>query len=91
MLEVQTKYQGGARMSDYQQYLREQEHIDFLLQQGYKIKKVKENLSGAIIEFKKGESIATLHLVTAEGRKYVSVKVIQQQKEESNQVADSNK
>jgi len=67
-------------MSDYQQFLQERDRIDFLLQKGYKIKQVKENLNGALVDFEKGEHTETLHLATAEGRKYISVKVIQQQK-----------
>jgi hypothetical protein len=78
-------------MSEFQQFLQERDHIDFLLQQGYKIKRVKENLSGALVEFKKGNDMEALHLLTAEGRKYVSVKVIQQQQAERNQVVDLNK
>lgn len=78
-------------MSDYQQFLKEQDQIDFLLEKGYKIKKVTENLSGAFVDFEKGENFDTLHIETAEGRKYFSVKVIQQQKEEMNQVVDVNK
>ena len=67
-------------MSDYQQFLQERDQIDFLLQKGYKIKKVTENLSGAIVDFEKSEDTETLHILTAEARKYLSVKVIQQQK-----------
>ena len=55
MLEVQylVKYQGGARMSDYQQFLQEQRPNGFSLQKGYKIKKVKENLTERLLNLKK--------------------------------------
>lgn len=70
-------------MSDYQQFLQERDQIDHLFQKGYKIKKVSENLSGAFIEFEHPEdsdSSETLQILTAEARKYFSVKVIQQAK-----------
>lgn len=71
-------------MSEYQQFLQERDRIDFLIQKGYKIKKITENLSGAIVEFEKSESHnkemkrETLHIVTPNARKYFSVKLIQQ-------------
>jgi len=70
-------------MSEYQQYLQERDRIDFLIQKGYKIKTIVENLNGAIVEFEKlddavGE-IETLHIETANARKYFAVKLIQQQ------------
>ena len=67
-------------MSDYQQFLQERDQIDVFLQKGYKIKSVKENLSGAFVDFEKSENVETVHVLTAEGRKYFSVKLIQQQK-----------
>lgn len=74
-------------MSEYQQFLQERDRIDFLIQNGYKMKSIIENLSGAFVNFKKSdnpeaeEKKETLHIVTPEGRKYFSVKLIQQQKE----------
>lgn len=74
----------GEGMSEYQQYLQEREKMDLLIQKGYKIKKVTENLSGAMVEFEKSESQSketkseTLHIVTPNARKYFSVKLIQQ-------------
>jgi hypothetical protein len=68
-------------MSDYQQFLQERDRIDFLIQKGYKIKCITENLSGAFVEFENLQnenSKETLHILTAEARKYFSVKVIQQ-------------
>lgn len=66
-------------MSDYQQYLQERDRIDYLYQKGYKIANIQENLEGALVEFQKTEEEKEiLHILTAEGRKYFSVKVIQQ-------------
>lgn len=78
-------------MSEYQQFLHERDQIDFLLQKGYKIKKVTENLNGALVDFNKEENTETLHIRTAEGRKYFSIKVIQQQKAEMYQAVDIKK
>lgn len=69
-------------MSDYQQYLTEREKIDFLIQKGYRIKGVLENLSGAFVQFEKGKDkgkeTETLHILTAEARKYFSVMIMKQ-------------
>lgn len=66
-------------MSDYQQYLQERDRIDYLYQKGYKISNIQEDLEGALVEFRKAEEEKeTLHILTAEGRKYFSIKVIQQ-------------
>ncbi len=74
-------------MSEYQQFLQERDRIDNLLQKGFKIKHITENLSGAFVEFEKrknhdGESNnETLHIITPEARKYFSVILIKQQTE----------
>ncbi|WP_349408323.1 hypothetical protein [Pseudalkalibacillus sp. SCS-8] len=63
-------------MSDYNAYLLEREQIDLLLDKGYKISSVTENLSGAFVTFKKQkEDSQTLHVKTADGRKYFSNKI----------------
>jgi predicted GNAT superfamily acetyltransferase len=61
-------------MSEYQEFLNERDKIDFLLQKGFNIEKVKENLSGAFVLFKHSENnrSATLHIKTANARKYFS-------------------
>ena len=72
-------------MSDYQQFLQEREQIDFLLEKGYKISKVTEDLNGAFVDFAKLNAKAdeavteTLHISTANARKYFAVKLIEQQ------------
>ncbi|MFD1736499.1 hypothetical protein ACFSCX_07965 [Bacillus salitolerans] len=69
-------------MSDYQQFLAERDKIDFLLQKGFRIKSVTENLSGAFVEFEKASEeeteIQVLHVLTAEARKYFSVVLMKQ-------------
>lgn len=68
-------------MSDYQEFLSERDKIDFLLQKGFKIEKVTENLSGAFVVFKNAENkrSATLHVKTANARKYFSNLLFQTQ------------
>ncbi|MDE5414826.1 hypothetical protein [Alkalihalobacterium chitinilyticum] len=75
-------------MAEYQQFIAEREKIDFLLEQGYMIKGVTENLSGAFVEFElkkpdpSGHKSPTerLHILTADARKYFSSIIIQQNK-----------
>jgi len=71
-------------MSEYQQFLQEREKIDFFIQKGFKIKSVTETLSGSFVDFVNEQSeekeTFTLHVSTAEGRKYFSVMIIEQQK-----------
>ncbi|MFK4998148.1 hypothetical protein ACI2OX_14655 [Bacillus sp. N9] len=54
------------------------------MDQGYKIKSITENLSGAFVEFERyTESQVeneTLHVLTANGRKYFSVILLEQQR-----------
>ena len=76
-------------MSSYSEFLAERDKIDFLVQQGYKIKQVHENLSGAFVEFhlsstnvsEKSNTKETLHILTADARKYFSALLIKQQNE----------
>jgi hypothetical protein len=65
-------------MSDYQEYLAEKEKIDLLINQGYEIDQVTENLSGAFVRFrsKQGNEYRELHIKTADGRKYFSFMLI---------------
>ncbi|MEH7408241.1 hypothetical protein ABWK29_15205 [Priestia megaterium] len=69
-------------MSSYHEYMAEREKIDFLLQKGFKITAVTENLSGAFVTFERtGNNQAeqeTLHILTADARKYFSSVLIQQ-------------
>ncbi len=69
-------------MSSYHEYMAEREKIDFLLQKGFKITAVTENLSGAFVTFERTEKNQTeqetLHILTADARKYFSSVLIQQ-------------
>ena len=69
-------------MSNYHEYMAEREKIDFLLQKGFKITAVTENLSGAFVTFERIEKNQTeqetLHILTADARKYFSSVLIQQ-------------
>ncbi|MCM3017473.1 putative GNAT superfamily acetyltransferase [Priestia megaterium] len=69
-------------MSSYHEYMAEREKIDFLLQKGFKITAVTENLSGAFVTFERPENNQTeqetLHILTADARKYFSSVLIQQ-------------
>ncbi len=60
-------------MTEYAEYVLEKEQIDLMLEKGYAIKEVKENLSGAFVTFEKGKDDSDiLHIKTADGRKYFS-------------------
>lgn len=66
-------------MSEYQEFLSERDKIDYLIQEGYKIEKVSENLSGAFVLFSNAaeKKSMTLHVKTANARKYFSNLLIQ--------------
>lgn len=68
------------RMSDHQQFLAERDKIDFLIQKGFRISDINENLNGAYVEFKhsKENLMETIHVSTANGRKYFSSILIKQ-------------
>jgi len=68
-------------MTEYQIFLQERDKIDFLLQKGYKMTSVIENLSGAFVDFEGNGQKETLHIITPEGRKYFAVMLIKQQLE----------
>lgn len=76
-------------MSDHREFEIEREKIDFLLEQGYIIKGVTENLSGAFVEFEyqgndNGKSKKErLHVLHPDSRKYFSTILVQQQKKQS--------
>lgn len=76
-------------MSDHREFEAEREKIDFLLEQGYVISGVTENLSGAFVEFQyKGNDSdksekERLHILHPDARKYFSTILVQQQKKQS--------
>ncbi|WP_078413686.1 hypothetical protein [Priestia abyssalis] len=69
-------------MSSYKEFVEERDKIDYYIQNGYTIKGVTENLSGAflLLESKDGEKQETLHILTADARKYFSSVLLQQKR-----------
>ncbi|MHC0035589.1 hypothetical protein [Pseudoneobacillus sp. C159] len=67
-------------MSEHQLFLAERDKIDFLIQKGYRIGFILENLNGAYVDFfhPDSEQKETIHVGTANGRKYFSSILIQQ-------------
>ncbi|CRK83159.1 hypothetical protein [Neobacillus massiliamazoniensis] len=67
-------------MSDYQQFLGERDKIDFLIQKGFRIKAVTEHLNGSSVDFydPNGNVTETLHIGTANARKYFSSLLMKQ-------------
>jgi hypothetical protein len=63
-------------MSEYKEFLLEKEKIDSLLDQGFQIVGVIENVSGAFVTFEKGEDgekeVRQIQIKMAEARKYFS-------------------
>ncbi|MFB5282499.1 hypothetical protein [Peribacillus sp. Hz7] len=72
-------------MSEYQEYVKERDQIDFLIQNGYRVKYITENLDGALVEFEKSDELSEkkkeiLNILTPNARKYLSAKLLEQQK-----------
>jgi hypothetical protein len=68
-------------LSEYQDFLQERDRLDFMVQQGYRIKNIVENLSGAFVQFENAEGEnETLQILTPDARKYFSVLLLKQQK-----------
>ena len=68
-------------LSEYQDFLQERDRLDYMVQQGYQIKNVVENLSGAFVEVENAEGESeTLQILTPDARKYFSVMLLKQQK-----------
>ncbi|MRH41729.1 hypothetical protein GH741_03460 [Aquibacillus halophilus] len=60
-------------MSEYKLYEKERNSIESLLEKGYRIKGVKDNLEGAIVVFEKEGKVAEhLQVMMADTRKYIS-------------------
>jgi len=71
-------------MSSFKEFALEKEKVDSYQDRGYKISHVTESLDGAHVEFvhqENGEDKQTLLLETADGRKYLSSIVFEQQQE----------
>jgi hypothetical protein len=61
-------------LSEHQLFLAERDRIDFLIQKGYRISFINENLNGSYVDFvhEIENALETLHISTANGRKYFS-------------------
>jgi len=71
-------------MSSSKEFVLEKEKIDFYLCNGYEISIVTESLDGAYVEFEQQDNCEdkqSLVLNTADGRKYLSSIIFEQQKE----------
>ncbi|RKL68248.1 hypothetical protein CR203_07115 [Salipaludibacillus neizhouensis] len=75
-------------MSTHNEFIAERDKIDFLIDQGYRITAVTENLSGDLVEFQQvdeagvlGEKKETtsLLIMNANARKYFSTLMMEQQ------------
>nr|WP_240376876.1 hypothetical protein [Bacillus piscicola] len=74
-------------MSSHKEFLEEKEKIDKLVENGFRIAKVEENLSGAFVDFekpneKKQVEKKQLHILNADARIYFSNLLIKQQKQQ---------
>lgn len=72
----------GDTMSDYQQFLNERDKIDYLIQKGYLINDVVENLNGSYVNFfnQDDNKKETVHVGTANARKYFSALLMKQKR-----------
>ncbi|MFD0697970.1 hypothetical protein ACFQZT_28245 [Paenibacillus sp. GCM10027628] len=67
-------------MSEYEQFMREKQKLDDFVSQNFKIVRVEEDLNGAVLDLEHpGGETASLHLETANARKYYAVLLIRQQ------------
>lgn len=71
-------------MKEHELYVEEKSLIDDFMEQGFVIKKVSENLDGALVDFyhEKKRKIQTLHVKSAEARKYFSTILMQHNKKQ---------
>ncbi|MCM3587553.1 hypothetical protein M3182_17595 [Mesobacillus maritimus] len=70
-------------MSAYKEFLEEKQKIDELIDNGYEITCVRENLSGAFVEFTNTQNLedkVELHILTADARKHFSNIIIHKQR-----------
>ncbi|MFC5712873.1 hypothetical protein ACFPU1_08775 [Thalassorhabdus alkalitolerans] len=70
-------------MREHEEYMEEKNEIDRLLEEGYTISGVIENLEGAFVNFTKDTDMVQLHIQNSDARKYFSF-VLMKQKEQFN-------
>ncbi|MBD0380245.1 hypothetical protein [Paenibacillus sedimenti] len=67
-------------MSDHEQFMHEKKKLDDFVSQKFKIVGVKEDLNGAWLDLEHpGGETASLHLETANARKYFAALLIRQE------------
>ncbi|NHN35288.1 hypothetical protein [Paenibacillus agricola] len=62
-------------MAAYQAFMEEKSEIDKLMAEGFVVVSIHENLDGALVRFQSissTEQVKSLHLNTADARKYIS-------------------
>ncbi|OPH62039.1 hypothetical protein BC351_02030 [Paenibacillus ferrarius] len=70
-------------MSEYEQFKAEKQKLDEFVAQKFKIVRVKEDLSGAWLDFEHpGGEQAQVHVTTANARKYYATLLIAQETEQ---------
>ncbi|MGJ9383465.1 hypothetical protein [Salipaludibacillus sp. CF4.18] len=76
-------------MSTHNEFIAERDKIDFLIDQGYRITAVTENLSGDLVEFQQVDESGVLRekkettsllIMNANARKYFSTLMMEQQR-----------
>jgi hypothetical protein len=69
-------------MSEYEQFLKERDQIEALIQKGYRLKRVTETWNGDLVEFERtgNPKLENLLLTTPNARKYFTVKLLKQKK-----------
>ncbi|MGN8646778.1 hypothetical protein ACTNEO_12535 [Gracilibacillus sp. HCP3S3_G5_1] len=65
-------------MNAFNLYVEERKGIDALLNKGYIIIGLKDNLDGAIVFFRKNDVVESLQVNIADTRKYISNVIFQQ-------------
>ncbi|WP_082232100.1 hypothetical protein [Halobacillus massiliensis] len=65
-------------MGEYEIFVEEKQQIDQLIEKGFRIVKVTENLDGALVDFQKGEEKEQLAIKNAETRKYFTTLILKQ-------------
>ncbi|WP_158737965.1 hypothetical protein [Alteribacillus sp. YIM 98480] len=69
-------------MHEHKEFLEEKEQIDRLINNGFFITDVTENLEGAFVQFSNGADTEQLHIQSASARKYFSF-LLKKQKEDT--------
>ncbi|MTT30703.1 hypothetical protein GMB86_01570 [Terrilactibacillus sp. BCM23-1] len=73
-------------MHEHQLFMEEKERIDNLVEQGYKITGIEENLSGAYVHFdyidhdNRNVETQILHVLSADARKYFTTLLVAKEK-----------